>query len=50
MIHQLTKMVYFELVKVMINVLGLVEIIINMIIHHHGIPKSIITDGSLLFT
>ena len=33
----------------MINVSGLAEVIINIVIHYRGIPKSIITDRGLLF-
>ncbi len=43
-VDQLTKMVYYEPVKVTINAPGLVEVIINVVVHHHGVPKSIITD------
>ncbi len=42
-------MIYYELVKVMINASGQVEVIINMVIRHYGIFKSIVTDQSLLF-
>ena len=49
-VDRLTKMVYYIPVKVMINTLGLAEVIINVIIHHHGVPESIMTDQSLFFT
>lgn len=48
-INYLIKMIYYELVKVMINASGQVEVIINMVIRHYGIFKSIVTDQSLLF-
>lgn len=34
---------------VTIDVLGLVEVIINVIVCHHGVPKSIAIDQGLLF-
>ncbi len=43
------KMVYYKPVKVIINTLGLRKIIINLVVHPHGIPKLIITDWGLLF-
>ncbi len=42
-------MIYYGLVKVMINALGQVEVIIDVVVRHHGIFKSIVTDQSLLF-
>ena len=49
-VDQLTKMVYYELVKVTINAPGLAEVIINVVVRHHGLPNSIVTDRGLLFT
>ncbi len=46
----LTKMVYYKSIKVMINTLGLAKVIINIVVHHYGVPKSIVTDRSSLFT
>ena len=43
-------MVYYKLVKVTIDIPGLVKVIINMIICYHGVPESIIMDQNLLFT
>ena len=34
----LTKMVYYELVKVTINTLALAEVIIKMVVRHHDLP------------
>lgn len=45
----LTKIVYYKPVKTMINIVGLIEIIINVIIRHHYLAKSIISDPGLLF-
>ncbi len=43
-IDWLIKMVYYKLVKVTINTLGLAEVIINVIIHHHGVLEAIVID------
>ncbi len=43
-VDQLTKMVYYEPVKVTINALGLAEVIIDMVVQHHGVLESIMTD------
>ena len=48
-IDRLTKMVYDELVKVTIYAPSLAKVIINMVVCHHGVPESIVTDQSLLF-
>ncbi len=48
-INWLTKMVYYKPVKVTIDILGLVEVIINMVMCHHGVLESIITNQDLLF-
>ncbi len=49
-VDRLTKMVYYELVKVSINALGLAKVIINIIVRHYIVPKSIVMDQGLLFT
>ncbi len=49
-VDQLTKMVYYVPVKVMIDAPGLTEVIINVVIRHHGVPESIVTDRDSLFT
>ena len=41
-IDQLTKMLYYVLVKAIINVLDLVEVIINMVVYQHGVFESIV--------
>ena len=46
----LTKMVYYEPVKVIIDAPGLAEVIINVIVRHHSLSDSIITDRGSLFT
>ncbi len=42
-------MVYYELVKVTINTLGLADVIIDVVVHHHGVLESIVMDQGLLF-
>ena len=37
-------MIYNVSVKVTINSLDLAEAIINVVVHHHGVPKLIVTD------
>ncbi len=49
-VDQLTKMVYYKPVKVTIDVPGLAEVIIDVVVHHHGVPESIVTERGLLFT
>ncbi len=48
-IDRLTKMVYYEPVKVTIDIPGLTEVIINVVVCHHGVLESIVIDQSLLF-
>ena len=49
-VDQLTKMVHYESVKVTIDAPGLAEVIINMVVRHHGLPNSIVTNQGPLFT
>ena len=49
-IDKLTKMVHYEPVKVSINALGLVEVILNVVVWHYGLPDSIVINKGLLFT
>ena len=42
-------MVHYEPVKV-IDAAGLPEVILDLIVRHHGIPDSIVTDRGSLFT
>ena len=46
----LTKMVHYEPVKITIDAPGLAEVIINVVVRHHGLPDSIVTDRGSLFT
>ena len=43
-------MVYYELVKVTIDIPRLAEVIIDVVICHHGLPDSIVTNRRSLFT
>ena len=43
-------MVHYELVKVTIDALGLAEVIPDVVVWHHGLPDSIVTDKDSLFT
>ena len=43
-------MVHYEPVKVTIDALGLAEVILDMVVWHHGLPNSIVSDSGLLFT
>lgn len=43
-VDRLTKMINYELVKVTIDGLDSAEIIIKVVIPHHGLPGSIVTN------
>ena len=43
-------MVYYKLVKVTINALGLAEVIIDVVVRHYELPDLIVTDQWLLLT
>ncbi len=43
-------MVHYEPVKVTIDASSLAEVIINVIVRHHGVPELIVTDRGSLFT
>ncbi len=42
-------MIYYNPVKVTVDVPNLIEVIINMVVRYYGIPNSIIIDCDLLF-
>ena len=42
-------MVYYELVKVIIDALELAKVIINIVIWHYSLPNVIISNIGLLF-
>ena len=49
-VNRLTKMMHYKPVKVTINTLGLAEVILDMIVWHHGLSDSIVSDKGSLFT
>lgn len=49
-INYLIKIVYYKLVKVTINALGLVKVIINVIIYYHRVSEFIVINRDLLFS
>ena len=49
-VNRLTKMVYYEPVKVTIDTLGLAEVTLDVVVWHYGLPDLIVTDRGLLFT
>ena len=49
-VNRLTKMVHYEPVKVTIDAPGLAEVIIDVVVRHHRLPDSIVTDRGSLFT
>ena len=49
-VDRLTKMVHYEPVKITIDAPGLAKVIIDVVVRYHGLPDSIITDWSSLFT
>ena len=48
-VNHLTKMVYYEPVKVIIDVPGLAEIIIDVVVRHYGLPNSIMSNWGAIF-
>ena len=50
MVDQLKKMVYYKPVKITLNAPGLAEVIIDVVIRHHGLPNIIVTNRGSLFT
>ena len=46
----LTKMMYYEPVKVIIDAPGLAKVILVVVVQHHGLPNSIVSDRGLFFT
>ena len=43
-VDQLTKMIYYEPVKLTINTPGLAKVIMDLVVRHHGLPNSIISN------
>ena len=49
-VDRLTKMVYYEPVKITINAPGLAKVIIDVVVPYHGLPDFIISDWRAIFT
>ena len=49
-VNWLTKMVYYKLVKITIDASGLVKVIINVLVRHHGLSDLIVTKQELFLT
>ena len=49
-VDRLTKMVHYEPVKVTIDALGLAEVILDVVVWHHGLLDLIVSDRSSPFT
>ena len=49
-VDQLTKIVHYVPVKFTIDVSSLAEVIIDVIMHYHGVLESIVMDQGLFFT
>ena len=47
---RLSKMVHHEPVKITINATGLAQVIIDVVVRHHGLRNSIVTPRGFLFT
>ena len=43
-VDRLTKMVHYKSVKITFNAPELAEVIIDVVVCHHGLPDSIVTD------
>ena len=48
-VNRLTKMVHYEPVKVTIDAPGLAEVIIDVVVRHHGLPDFIVTERGSIF-
>ncbi len=49
-VDRLTKMIHYELVKVTIDAPALAEVIIEVVVRHHGLPDLIVSDRGSVFT
>lgn len=48
-VNYLTKMVYYKLVKCIIDIVNHAKVIIDIVVRYHSLLKLIISDKSLLF-
>ena len=49
LVDWLTKMVHYKPVKININASGLAKVIIDVVVRHHGLPDSIVTNRGSFF-
>ena len=49
-VDRLTKMLHYEPVKVTIDITGLAEVIIDVVVRYHGLPDSITSNRGAIFT
>ena len=49
-VNRLTKIMHYKLVKITIDASGLAEVIVDVVVRHHGLPDSIMSDRGSLFT
>ena len=49
-VDQLTKTVYHKPIKLTIDTPGLTKVIINVVVRHHGLFDSIVSDQGSVFT
>ena len=49
-VNRLTKMVHYKLVKITIDASELAKVIIDVVIQHHDLPDSIISERKVIFT
>ena len=48
-VNWLMKMIYYELVQTTITALALAKVILNIVVRHHGLPDSIVSDRGSVF-
>ncbi len=48
-VNRLIKIVHYKLVEITIDIYGLAEVIINMVVCYPGVPGLVVIDQSLLF-
>ena len=48
-IDKFTKMIYYKPMKITIDIPGLLEVMIDIVVRHHDLPDSIIMDPDSLF-
>ena len=49
-VNRLTKMVHYKPLQTTITALALAEVILNVVVQHHGLPDSIVSDRGSVFT